>query len=247
MAIGSTFGVNEKKPTGLKPLIRGLGDQVVRIGEKISGVDQSIELSQENIIESSVSLERSMENMANLVAQQTQQQGQQMAALMHTYSRPFRPLVKDNSSRPFQPLHIDTSRNDNAAGQNGKQNQLLNLEAVDRLIKERVGPTYRRISRPVYRSPYPEAIKRMELPRNVRSSDFILFSREENQSTIEHIGRFRIQCGEAAANDFLKLKLFVNSLTGSAFTWFINLPANSIYTWQEMKMKFHKQFYRIEP
>ncbi|KAF3431907.1 hypothetical protein FNV43_RR26643 [Rhamnella rubrinervis] len=45
----------------------------------------------------------------------------------------------------------------------------------------------------------------------------------------------------------LELKLFANSLTGSAFTWFINLPANSIHTWQEMEKKFHEQFYRIEP
>ena len=80
------------------------------------------------------------------------------------------------------------------------------------------------------RRPYPEAIDRMELPRNVRSSDFTLFSREDNQSTIKHIGRFTIQCDEAATNDFLKLKLFANSLIGSAFTWFINLLANSIHT-----------------
>ncbi|KAF3440708.1 hypothetical protein FNV43_RR18994 [Rhamnella rubrinervis] len=81
-------------------------------------------------------------------------------------------------------LNDQNERNDDAAGQNGRENQLINLEAID--------------------------------------------------------------CGEAAANDFLKLKHFANSPTSSAFTWFINLPANSIHTWQEMERKFREQFYRIE-
>ncbi|KAF3434658.1 hypothetical protein FNV43_RR21743 [Rhamnella rubrinervis] len=235
--VGSTSDVNEKNPTGyaavgdvnenkeidepvmaaeeslindLRYQIGGLGDQVVRIGEKISRVGQSIKCS--------------MENLANIVTQQTQQQTQQTATLM-AYLQQAIPTA----------IH------------GYQQNQLINLEAVDRLIEEQVGPTYRRISRPVYRRPYPEAIERMELPRNVRYSDFTLFSGEENQSTIEHIDRFTIQCGEAAANDFLKLKLFANSFTSSTFTWFINLPANSIHTWQEMERKFHEQFYKIEP
>ena len=104
-------------------------------------------------------------------------------------------------------LNDQNVRNDqDAAGQNVRQNLAVNLEAIERMIEERVGPTYRRIGRPMYKRPYPEAIDRMELPRNIRSSDFTLFSGEENQSTIEHIGGFTIQCGEAATNDFLKLK-----------------------------------------
>ena len=145
-------------------------------------------------------------------------------------------------------LNGQNARNDqDAASQNGRQNLTVNLEAIECMIEEQVGPTYRRIGRPMYRRPYSEAIDHMELPQNIRSSNFTLFSGEENQSTIEHIGRFTIQCGEAATNEFLKLKLFANSLTGSAFTWFINLPVNSIHTWQEMERKFHEQFYRIEP
>ncbi|OMO99378.1 reverse transcriptase [Corchorus capsularis] len=65
-------------------------------------------------------------------------------------------------------------------------------------------------------------------------------------STVEHLGRFPIQCGEANTG-FQKLRLFPNSLTGVAFTWYINLPPNSVTTWEEMERLFHTQFYKTEP
>ena len=58
--------------------------------------------------------------------------------------------------------------------------------------------------------------------------EFVLISGEENKSTIEDIARFTVQCGEAGADDYLKLRLFANSLTKSAFTWYMNLPPNKI-------------------
>ncbi|XP_058211705.1 uncharacterized protein LOC131323881 [Rhododendron vialii] len=67
------------------------------------------------------------------------------------------------------------------------------------------------------------------------------------QSTEEHITRFQVQCGEAGTIDALKLRLFPNSLTGIAFTWYINLPPNSVQTWAQLEEMFHQQFYRVEP
>ncbi|KAF7150804.1 hypothetical protein RHSIM_Rhsim02G0050900 [Rhododendron simsii] len=52
---------------------------------------------------------------------------------------------------------------------------------------------------------------------------------------------------EAGTNDKLKLRLFPNSLTATAFTWYINLPPNSIQTWAQIEEMFHQQFYRVEP
>ena len=43
------------------------------------------------------------------------------------------------------------------------------------------------------------------------------------------------------------MKLFPSSLTRSAFTWFINLPHNSVNTWQELEDLFNAQFFRTEP
>ncbi|XP_038716903.1 uncharacterized protein LOC120010240 [Tripterygium wilfordii] len=88
-------------------------------------------------------------------------------------------------------------------------------------------------------------------PRGFRVPEFTLFSRgDEIQSIVEHIGRFTVQCGELANFenfDNFKLRLFPNSLTGPAFTWFSTLPRNSIGSWREMERAFHTQFFRAEP
>lgn len=44
--------------------------------------------------------------------------------------------------------------------------------------------------------------------------EFVLFSGEEKKSTIEHIARFSVQCGEARSKDYLKLRCCAS--TGSA-------------------------------
>ena len=62
-------------------------------------------------------------------------------------------------------------------------------------------------------------------------------------STVENINRFIMQCGEAAQNDALKVRLFSTYLSGSAFTWFTTLPANSIIYWADLEKQFHQFFY----
>ncbi|XP_059668934.1 uncharacterized protein LOC132314028 [Cornus florida] len=104
----------------------------------------------------------------------------------------------------------------------------------------------RRGGRPNYRKPYPEFINEVEFPRNFRIPEFATFNGEGEQSTLEHISRFTVQCGEAAANPWLKVRLFPNTLTGYAFRWYSNLPANSIQSWQQFEDLFHTQFYRAE-
>lgn len=64
---------------------------------------------------------------------------------------------------------------------------------------------------------------------------------------MEHVGRFTVQCGEASTNPYLKQRLFPNSLRGSAFSWYIGLPANSVQSWAEIEQMFHEHFYRLEP
>jgi len=59
---------------------------------------------------------------------------------------------------------------------------------------------------------------------------------------MEHVNRFIIQCGEAANRDELRVCLFSSSLSGSAFTWFILLPPNSVITWADLEKQFHKYF-----
>ena len=71
-----------------------------------------------------------------------------------------------------------------------------------------------------------------------RIPDFSLFSGEDSQSTLEHVARFTVQCGELANYEnfyHFKLRLFLNSLTRASFTLYTTLPRNSIRSWQEME------------
>ncbi|XP_028100424.1 uncharacterized protein LOC114299795 [Camellia sinensis] len=133
----------------------------------------------------------------------------------------------------------------------GQQQQYLepqvNRQQIMNIIQEMYGPGLRRPDRPMFRSPYPPWMETIPIPRNYRIPEFTLFIEEERQSTIEHVGRFILQCGELGYDDNLKLNLFPHSLLKVAFTWFINLPENSVHTWQDMENQFHAQFFRTEP
>ena len=83
----------------------------------------------------------------------------------------------------------------------------------------------------------------MSLPHKYKLPDFTKFSGQGEVSTVEHINRFIIQCGEVALQDALKVHLFSMSLSGSAFTWFMTLPANSIIYWVDLEKQFHQFFY----
>jgi len=48
---------------------------------------------------------------------------------------------------------------------------------------------------------------------------------------------------EASNRDELRVRLFSSSLSGSAFTWFISLPPNSVITWADLEKQFHKYFF----
>ena len=101
----------------------------------------------------------------------------------------------------------------------------------------------------MYNKPYPDWIDKLHpFPRGYKVLEFLLFLGEDkHQSSIEHVARFTVQCGEASANDLWRLRLFGNSLTKSAFTWYTHLPSHSITTWKDLEEKFHVKFYRARP
>ena len=87
----------------------------------------------------------------------------------------------------------------------------------------------------MYRTPYPAAYDQLPLPNKYKLPYYTKFSGQGVVSIVEHINRFIIQCGEAAQNDALKVRLFSMSLSGLAFTWFTTLPANSIIFWADLE------------
>ena len=115
----------------------------------------------------------------------------------------------------------------------------VNLNTVRDVVQELYEPGLCQVECPEFHKPYPDMIDRDNLyPRGYKVPEFSLFFEKNGQSTLEHIAHFTIQCGELANFENFsnfKLRLFPNSLTGNAFTWYATLPRNSVLTWQEME------------
>ncbi|XP_027346518.1 uncharacterized protein LOC113858200 [Abrus precatorius] len=58
-----------------------------------------------------------------------------------------------------------------------------------------------------------EILEQAELPRGWKVPKFTKFARDSGESTVEHIARYAIECGDLARNEDLKLKYFPSSLT----------------------------------
>ncbi|CAM8907951.1 unnamed protein product [Rhodiola kirilowii] len=74
------------------------------------------------------------------------------------------------------------------------------------------------------------------------------FSGAKGESATGHLKRYHGSCHNlrpygASVDDF-KLKAFYFSLTDSATDWFLSLPSDSIYTWEEMQRQFLTKYYR---
>jgi hypothetical protein len=95
----------------------------------------------------------------------------------------------------------------------------------------------------VYQKLYPNYFDKLPYPIAYRVPESAKFSEEDGKTTLDHVGQFILQCGEASANDTLKLRMFPLSLSGTAFTWFISLAPNSFLNWAQLEQKFHEYFY----
>jgi hypothetical protein len=70
----------------------------------------------------------------------------------------------------------------------------------------------------VYQKPYPDYYDQLPYSRGYGVPEFSKFSGDDSKTTLEHVGQFILQCGDASANDTLKLRMISLSLSGSAFT-----------------------------
>ena len=94
-----------------------------------------------------------------------------------------------------------------------------------------------------YKRPYPEWYDLVALPMNYRLPEFAKFTGQDSTSTIEHVGRYLTQLGEAFVEEAYRVRFFSLSLSGPAFTWFSSLAVNSIANWSDLEKKFHTYFY----
>lgn len=95
----------------------------------------------------------------------------------------------------------------------------------------------------VYKKPYPEQYDAVPYPRGYKVPDFPKFNGEDGRTTLEHVGQFLAQLGEAGSYDAYKIRMFPLSLSGTAFSWFSTLAPDSIHTWSQLEHKFHEHLY----
>jgi hypothetical protein len=98
----------------------------------------------------------------------------------------------------------------------------------------------------MYWTLYPFGYDHIPFPLGFKVPDFTKFSRLDETSTMEHLTRFIMQCGDAGNIDALRIHLFSSSLSGPAFSRFTSLLANSIIKWFNLEQQFHNYlFYGI--
>ncbi|CAM8963487.1 unnamed protein product [Rhodiola kirilowii] len=73
------------------------------------------------------------------------------------------------------------------------------------------------------------------------------FSGTKGESAISHLTRYHGLClnlkPHGADVEIFKLKAFYFSLTDAATDWFLSLPPDSIYTWDQMQKQFVSKYY----
>jgi hypothetical protein len=87
----------------------------------------------------------------------------------------------------------------------------------------------------IYQKSYPDYYDQLPYLRGYRVPEFDKFSGEDGKTTLEHVGQFILDCGEASASNALKLRMFSLSLSCTTFTWFTSLAPNSIFTWAQLE------------
>jgi hypothetical protein len=100
-------------------------------------------------------------------------------------------------------------------------------EEMAELFRDRLGVIVVRVGQS-YQKPYDHRFDIVPYPQGAKISEFSKFSGENGRSTHEHIGQFLAHLGELANGEALRVRLFSLSLTGTAFTWYVTLPPNSI-------------------
>ncbi|CAL9014464.1 unnamed protein product, partial [Prunus brigantina] len=118
-------------------------------------------------------------------------------------------------------------------------NALNDMGALQRIIREMMEPEARRGERPTYRKPYPAYIDQIPLPPGFKVPNFTLFNGEDpHASSVEHIGRFSVQCIAIENNPLLKIQPEITISDLAALKQSEDEPARDFITrFRKLKMK----------
>ena len=76
--------------------------------------------------------------------------------------------------------------------------QLIDSNLITKAMRRHSGVQLRPLEGLVYRKSYPKLVNKVQLLRDLRTSYFIIFSREDDKSIIEHINQFIAEHAEAS-------------------------------------------------
>jgi len=173
-----------------------------------------------------------LEEIIRQLKQQMAEKDDQISALMAHIS---------NQNAPAAP----TKQVEEAETSNQSRVQIPTFSSQE--LKEMIGQSIREFhlsqSQPIigYQKPYPSHFDAVPYPPGYSKPSFDKFDGMHG-SPHEHLAHFYSACGETASSDALLIRQFVQSLKGSAFTWYTQLQPNSIDSWGELQRAFLAQF-----
>jgi len=147
---------------------------------------------------------------------------QQQLVEPQAQDEPERALILVNGHQGVDQVVMQACQN-NYEGQNNIANMVKALLAQNGFNM--------RLHKPNFVSALSEYVIMTELPRNWKVPKFTKFTRETNESTVEHIAQYLTEAGDITNNENFEMKYFPSSLTKNAFTWFTTLPPHSIFSW----------------
>ncbi|KAM1786196.1 hypothetical protein ACFX12_039014 [Malus domestica] len=119
----------------------------------------------------------------------------------------------------------------------------LTHQDINAIFAEKIREFQMSLTTPIlgYRKPYPAHYDTVPFPQGYQKPSFDKFDGLSG-SPQEHLAHFYSACGETSQSDPLLVRQFVQSLKGSAFTWYTQLEPGSILTWDDMQRAFLAQF-----
>ena len=96
------------------------------------------------------------------------------------------------------------------------------------------------------KSPYSNQVLSKPYPRYYVKPKLRKFDRRKGNPR-EHIVSYIDDLGKYADDENLRLREFSKSLTDKAYSWFVNLPANSIKNWDELVNAFCTKIFISAP
>jgi hypothetical protein len=94
-----------------------------------------------------------------------------------------------------------------------------------------------------YTKPYLSDYNLIPLRPKYRFPEFTKFNGSQGSSSIEHVSRYLAQLGMISISDPLRVRFFLQTLTGPAFRWYTSLGPDSIHTWKQLEEQFHIQYH----